>query len=79
METIKYTFSARNTDRITLSIRGKKKMFKLIETMPFDPYRKMMSIVVKTNTGEYILYAKGADSSIMPRSRFKSNDEKNKI
>jgi|TARA_B110000285_G_scaffold169945_1_gene190162 magnesium-transporting ATPase (P-type) len=48
MEEIMYNFETRVVDDITLSLRGKMETFKLIETMPFDPYRKKMSLMVKT-------------------------------
>lgn len=79
MNMVNYTFATRNTDRITLDIMGNKKMFKLIETLPFDPYRKMMSIVVKNSDGGYVLYSKGADSSLLPKTVFRDKKEKDKI
>jgi len=49
MEEIMYNFENRVVEDITLSLRGKLETFKLIETMPFDPYRKKMSLMVKTS------------------------------
>jgi hypothetical protein len=48
MEEMMYNFDTRVSDDITLSLRGQMETFKLIETMPFDPYRKKMSLIVKT-------------------------------
>ena len=39
----------------------------------------MMSIVVKTTSGEYILYSKGADSSLLPLTKFSSQKENDEI
>jgi phospholipid-translocating ATPase len=39
----------------------------------------MMSIAVKNNDGQYILYSKGADSSLLPRTKFKNQKEKTDI
>jgi len=35
-----------------------------------------MSILVKSTIGEYIMYSKGADSSLLPLTKFKSQKEK---
>ena len=33
---------------------------------PYSSERKMMSIIVKTIEGEYVLYSKGSDEKILP-------------
>ena len=35
--------------------------------LPFDPIRKIMSVVVMTDDGEYLMFAKGADSGMLKR------------
>lgn len=42
---------------------------------PFDSTRKMMSQVVKTEAGEYIMMCKGADTAILPRLKFHKNSD----
>lgn len=49
MDELMYNFDTRVVDDITLSLRGQIETYKLIETMPFDPYRKKMSLIVKTS------------------------------
>ena len=39
--------------------------FQLIGLLPFDSERKIMSVVVKSDSGEHILFSKGADSSML--------------
>ncbi|XP_008322915.1 probable phospholipid-transporting ATPase IH isoform X3 [Cynoglossus semilaevis] len=41
--------------------------FELLEVLTFDSVRRRMSVIVKTSTGEFYLFCKGADSSIFPR------------
>ena len=41
--------------------------FELKGLLPFDPIRKIMSVVVMTDDGEYILFAKGADEPMLKR------------
>ena len=69
IETVKfvdYNFTGRYEDKIFLNIRGTKMNFKIIQTFPFDPYRKKMSILVKNSLGMNVLYMKGADNVVMP-------------
>uniref|UniRef100_A0A8C2J2M3 Phospholipid-transporting ATPase n=1 Tax=Cyprinus carpio TaxID=7962 RepID=A0A8C2J2M3_CYPCA len=41
--------------------------FELLEVLNFDSVRRRMSVIVKSSSGEYYLFCKGADSSIFPR------------
>uniref|UniRef100_A0A8C7VS51 Phospholipid-transporting ATPase n=1 Tax=Oncorhynchus mykiss TaxID=8022 RepID=A0A8C7VS51_ONCMY len=41
--------------------------FELLEVLTFDSVRRRMSVIVRSTTGEYYLFCKGADSSIFPR------------
>ncbi|KAI1899812.1 hypothetical protein AGOR_G00065600 [Albula goreensis] len=41
--------------------------FELLEVLNFDSVRRRMSVIVRSSTGEYYLFCKGADSSIFPR------------
>ncbi|XP_018417757.1 PREDICTED: probable phospholipid-transporting ATPase IH [Nanorana parkeri] len=43
--------------------------FELLHVLTFDSVRRRMSVIVKSCTGEIILFCKGADSSIFPRVR----------
>jgi len=49
-------------------------VFKIRGLLPFDPVRKIMSIVVETASGDVILFSKGADSSML--SRCNMNEER---
>jgi magnesium-transporting ATPase (P-type) len=50
MDYFNFNFVERKADQITIQLGSpdKQKTFRIVETMPFDPYRKKMSIVVKT-------------------------------
>ncbi|XP_048834604.1 phospholipid-transporting ATPase IH-like isoform X5 [Brienomyrus brachyistius] len=41
--------------------------FELLEVLNFDSVRRRMSVIVRSGTGQYYLFCKGADSSIFPR------------
>ncbi|XP_015219697.1 phospholipid-transporting ATPase IH isoform X7 [Lepisosteus oculatus] len=41
--------------------------FELLEVLNFDSVRRRMSVIVRSSTGEYYLFCKGADSSVFPR------------
>ncbi|XP_067373672.1 phospholipid-transporting ATPase IG isoform X3 [Channa argus] len=42
-------------------------MYELLHVLNFDPVRRRMSVIVKSRSGETLLFCKGADSSIFPR------------
>ncbi|XP_062865435.1 phospholipid-transporting ATPase IH isoform X2 [Trichomycterus rosablanca] len=41
--------------------------FELMEVLTFDSVRRRMSVIVRSTSGEFYLFCKGADSSIFPR------------
>uniref|UniRef100_A0A8C8DVH1 Phospholipid-transporting ATPase n=1 Tax=Oryzias sinensis TaxID=183150 RepID=A0A8C8DVH1_9TELE len=41
--------------------------FELLHVLNFDSVRRRMSVIVRSSSGEYLLFCKGADSSIFPR------------
>ncbi|XP_072885316.1 phospholipid-transporting ATPase IH isoform X2 [Hemitrygon akajei] len=41
--------------------------YELLEILNFDSVRRRMSVIVRSESGEIILFCKGADSSIFPR------------
>ncbi|KAJ8255095.1 hypothetical protein GJAV_G00200860 [Gymnothorax javanicus] len=41
--------------------------YELLHVLNFDPVRRRMSVIVRSKTGETLLFCKGADSSIFPR------------
>ncbi|XP_075056125.1 phospholipid-transporting ATPase IH isoform X2 [Mixophyes fleayi] len=43
--------------------------FELLQVLTFDSVRRRMSVIVRSATGDIILFCKGADSSILPRVR----------
>jgi len=53
MDFYNFNFVERKADMITIQLGSADtyKSFRIIETMPFDPTRKKMSIVVKNESG----------------------------
>uniref|UniRef100_A0A8C5T8P1 Phospholipid-transporting ATPase n=1 Tax=Malurus cyaneus samueli TaxID=2593467 RepID=A0A8C5T8P1_9PASS len=43
--------------------------YKLLHVLEFDPNRRRMSVIVESPSGEKLLFTKGAESSILPRSK----------
>ncbi|XP_075870703.1 phospholipid-transporting ATPase IH-like isoform X3 [Nelusetta ayraudi] len=41
--------------------------FELLHVLNFDSVRRRMSVIVRSSAGDYLLFCKGADSSIFPR------------
>ncbi|KAF4075190.1 hypothetical protein AMELA_G00231760 [Ameiurus melas] len=41
--------------------------FELMEVLNFDSVRRRMSVIVRSSSGDFYLFCKGADSSIFPR------------
>ncbi|EMP35362.1 Putative phospholipid-transporting ATPase IG, partial [Chelonia mydas] len=41
--------------------------YQLLHVLNFDPVRRRMSVIVKTSAGKFLLFCKGADSSVFPR------------
>ncbi|KAM7045109.1 phospholipid-transporting ATPase IG isoform 4-T4 [Molossus nigricans] len=41
--------------------------YKLLHTLNFDSVRRRMSVIVKTQAGDILLFCKGADSAVFPR------------
>lgn len=48
-------------------ITKRKEAFKVIAEFPFDSDRKRMSIMVKDEFGNHILFSKGADNVMLGR------------
>uniref|UniRef100_A0A4W6EHI1 ATPase phospholipid transporting 11C n=1 Tax=Lates calcarifer TaxID=8187 RepID=A0A4W6EHI1_LATCA len=43
--------------------------YELLHVLNFDPVRRRMSVIVRSRSGDTLLFCKGADSSIFPRVR----------
>uniref|UniRef100_A0A8C3V0G5 Phospholipid-transporting ATPase n=1 Tax=Catharus ustulatus TaxID=91951 RepID=A0A8C3V0G5_CATUS len=61
----KCTYISSSPDEIAL-VKGAEK-YQLLHVLNFDPVRRRMSVIVRTSTGQLLLFCKGADSSIFPR------------
>ena len=70
---------------VTVSIKGEKRIYKRLAELPFDSYRKCMTVIIKetyinsTNTQKEIIHVfiKGAESVILPACAtpcFEAND-----
>ncbi|XP_059171339.1 phospholipid-transporting ATPase IF-like [Physella acuta] len=55
-------------DMMEVTFHKKMKHFKLLHTLPFDPTRKRMSVIIEDDNGEIILMCKGADMAIIDRA-----------
>eukprot|EP01060_Flectonema_neradi_P002599 TRINITY_DN11641_c0_g1_i1.p1 TRINITY_DN11641_c0_g1~~TRINITY_DN11641_c0_g1_i1.p1 ORF type:complete len:1320 (+),score=227.77 TRINITY_DN11641_c0_g1_i1:59-4018(+) len=51
----------KTTKGVTISIGGREHTYEVLTRLPFSSSRKMMSVIVKSESGEIILISKGAD------------------
>jgi magnesium-transporting ATPase (P-type) len=63
---------ARNHGKLEIEnrISDDKEVYKLILEFPFDSTRKCMSVIVEDQVGDYYIFCKGADSSMMDKINF---------
>lgn len=64
---IGFRFIKRDFPYIYLKVFGINLRFEFKGLLPFDPIRKIMSVIVMTDDGEWLLFAKGADSMMLKR------------
>ncbi|PNJ74422.1 ATP11C isoform 8, partial [Pongo abelii] len=64
-ESAELTYISSSPDEIAL-VKGAKK-YELLHTLNFDAVRRRMSVIVKTQEGDILLFCKGADSAVFPR------------
>jgi magnesium-transporting ATPase (P-type) len=68
-------FISRDSDFMTIDVCGKVEMWRLLKYFQFTSERKLMSRVLQNSeTGEVIVFTKGADSSLIPLC-VKSNEQ----
>uniref|UniRef100_A0A1A8LMA6 Phospholipid-transporting ATPase n=4 Tax=Nothobranchius TaxID=28779 RepID=A0A1A8LMA6_9TELE len=69
---MRYGFTFLGLESKTMKILNRNKdveMYDLLHVLNFDPVRRRMSVIVRSGSGEMLLFCKGADSSIFPRVR----------
>lgn len=64
---IGFRFAKRAGNMMHLKIHGSMIRYKIKGLLPFDPVRKMMSVIVETEDGAHCVLSKGADSSVLKR------------
>ncbi|KAF4796108.1 putative phospholipid-transporting ATPase IF [Turdus rufiventris] len=62
-------FTGISGDSMEVKSLGKPERYKLLHVLEFDPNRRRMSVIVESPSGEKLLFTKGAESSILPRSK----------
>ena len=76
---IGYTFYQRISGSVLVSLLGKRSVFEILHTIPFNSTRKRMSIVVRTPEGTIIVFCKGADDVIIGRRKKDAEFDLNKL
>ncbi|KAG8516028.1 putative phospholipid-transporting ATPase IF, partial [Galemys pyrenaicus] len=59
-------FIGNSEEAMEIKILGKIERYKLLHILEFDSDRRRMSVIVQAPSGEKFLFAKGAESSILP-------------
>ncbi|XP_075426819.1 phospholipid-transporting ATPase IF isoform X2 [Ascaphus truei] len=62
-------FSGTSGETMEIKSLGKVERYKLLHVLEFDPNRRRMSVIVESQSGEKILFTKGAESAILPNSK----------
>lgn len=62
-------------NNMTVNEFGTIRAYKILDTFEFNSDRKRMSIIVRDEAGKIFMYAKGADSIMMPRMDRRSENE----
>ena len=62
-----YSFVSRKNNVVRVKIHRHLHQYSVAAILPFDSTRKMMSVVCCTPDNEYVIFTKGADTSIFPR------------
>ncbi|KAM9231066.1 phospholipid-transporting ATPase IF, partial [Leptosomus discolor] len=62
-------FTGTSGDSMEVKSLGKPERYKLLHVLEFDPNRRRMSVIVESPSGEKLLFTKGAESSVLPRSK----------
>uniref|UniRef100_A0A1A7XM33 Phospholipid-transporting ATPase n=1 Tax=Iconisemion striatum TaxID=60296 RepID=A0A1A7XM33_9TELE len=69
---MRYGFKFLGLESKTMKILNRNmdvEKYDLLHVLNFDPVRRRMSVIVRSGSGEMLLFCKGADSSIFPRVR----------
>uniref|UniRef100_A0A8B9LJQ8 Phospholipid-transporting ATPase n=1 Tax=Astyanax mexicanus TaxID=7994 RepID=A0A8B9LJQ8_ASTMX len=69
---MKHGFTFLGLENKSMKIRNRQnnvELYDLLHVLNFDPVRRRMSVIVRSKSGETLLFCKGADSSIFPRVR----------
>uniref|UniRef100_A0A8C0JI47 Phospholipid-transporting ATPase n=1 Tax=Canis lupus dingo TaxID=286419 RepID=A0A8C0JI47_CANLU len=60
-------FVGNSEETMEVKTLGKLERYKLLHILEFDSDRRRMSVIVQAPSGEKLLFAKGAESSILPK------------
>ncbi|XP_043926244.1 phospholipid-transporting ATPase IF isoform X3 [Protopterus annectens] len=63
------SFSGINGEILEVKVFGKPERYKLLHVLEFDACRRRMSVIVESQSGDKLLFTKGAESSILPNTR----------
>uniref|UniRef100_A0A7N8WTF2 Phospholipid-transporting ATPase n=1 Tax=Mastacembelus armatus TaxID=205130 RepID=A0A7N8WTF2_9TELE len=69
---MRYGFTFLGLESKTMKILNRNKdveIYELLHVLNFDPVRRRMSVIVRSKSGDTLLFCKGADTSIFPRVR----------
>uniref|UniRef100_A0A672ZP72 Phospholipid-transporting ATPase n=1 Tax=Sphaeramia orbicularis TaxID=375764 RepID=A0A672ZP72_9TELE len=69
---MRYGFTFLGLESKTMKILNRNndvEKYELLHVLNFDPVRRRMSVIVRSTSGDTLLFCKGADSSIFPRVR----------
>jgi len=76
---IGYELVSREANMVTVRIEGETREYRLLKNIEFDSDRKRMSSLLQSPESDYIVFTKGADSSMFPLFTPGNDDLKKKV
>ena len=68
----------KSEDKVVVKVKGETEEWQALAEVPFDSYRKRMSVVMrKPQSGEIVLYTKGADTTVLPLCQYIDSEKVN--
>ena len=62
-----YELVEKSEDKVLVKVKGTLDVWQALVEVPFNSYRKRMSVVLKNvRSGDIVLYTKGADTTVLP-------------
>eukprot|EP00743_Colponemidia_sp_Colp-15_P004663 GILK01005024.1.p1 GENE.GILK01005024.1~~GILK01005024.1.p1 ORF type:complete len:1174 (-),score=231.08 GILK01005024.1:215-3736(-) len=69
-----FYFHTRTENGVVVNMMGEDVSFEILNVLEFNSDRKRMSVIARGSDGQYVLYTKGADTTVFPLLRTADKD-----